>query len=325
MSTRRACLGALAAFALAPGVHAQAWPARPIQIVVPFPPGGATDTTARILAEKLAPRLGQPVIVENKAGASGVMGTGAVAKAAPDGYTLVVSPSTSLLINQFLFKKLPYSPQRDLVMVSQLMPAPVVLLVHPSVPASNAAELSKYLAANHGKLSYGSWGNGSLGHLSMAEMSRIFDADMHHVPYKGEAPMLQDLLGGQIQVAFASAQMAKAFLDNGKLKAIGVTGEQRMRALPQVPTLQEQGWKQDIFRITGWIGLAAPAATPKPVVNRLAEELRRICEQPDVRARIVALIGTEPVARGPEEFAAIYKQEYPVWERVVKASGATLD
>jgi tripartite-type tricarboxylate transporter receptor subunit TctC len=326
LHTRRECLGLLAALSLAPAVQAQpAWPTKPVQIIVPWPAGGATDSFARILAEKLAPRLGQPVIVDNKAGASGVLGTDAVAKAAPDGHTLVVSPSTSLLINQFLFKKLPYNPQRDLVMVSQIAKAPVLLLVHPGVPASNAPELVKYLAANKGKVSYGSWGNGSVGHLTLAEMSQAFGAQMNHVPYKGEAPMLQDLIGGQVQLAFASAQAAKAFVDSGRLKVIGVTGEQRLGMLPKVPTLLEQGWKDDIFRITGWIGLAAPAATPKPIVNRLAEELRKVCELPDVRARILALIGNEPTASGPEAFAATYRNDYPVWERVVKHTGASLD
>lgn len=323
--TRRACLGMLAALSLAPAAHAQTYPTKPIQLIVPYPAGGATDNAARILAEKLAAQLGQPVIVDNKAGASGVLGTDAVAKAAPDGHTLVLSLSTSLLINQFLFKKLPYNPQRDLVMVSQVVTAPIVLLAHPSVPAGNAAELVKYLGANKGTVSYGSWGIGSVGHLTLAEMSQTFGADMSHVPYKGEAPMLQDLIGGQIKLAFASALQAKSFVDAGKLKAIGVTGEQRLSVLPKVPTLLEQGWKDDIFRITGWIGLAAPAATPKPVVNRLAEEVRKACELPDVRARLLALIGNDPVARGPQEFAAVYRNDHAVWERVVKQTGATLD
>ena len=304
--------------------RAQDFPAKTIQFVVPFPAGGATDTVARLLAEKMAPRLGKAVIVDNKGGAAGILGTDTVAKAPADGHTLSVSLSTNLMINQFLFKKLPYNPQRDLALVSQIALAPIVLLVHPSVPAGTGPELLKYIAANKGKLSYGSWGIGSAGHLSGAFMSQSQNADMSHVPYKGEAPMVQDLIGGQIQMAFASAMQAKPFVDAGKLKAIGITGEQRMSVLPKVPTLVEQGLTDDVYRVTGWVAMAAPGATPKAVVQRIADEVRAACEQPDVRAKITAL-GFTAVARGPEEFAAAYRKDLPVWERLVKVTGATLD
>ena len=324
--TRRTCLGILAASALclSPAAHAQTYPTKLIRIIVPFPAGGATDTVARLLAEKMGPRLGQTIIVENKGGAAGILGTEMVVKAPGDGHTLTVSLTTNLLINQFLFKSLPYNPQRDLALVSQIAVAPIVLVVHPSVPASTGPELLKYIAANRGKVSYGSWGVGSAGHLSSAHLSKSQNAEMSHVAYKGEAPMITDLIGGQIQMAFASAQQAKSFIDTGKLKAIGVTGEQRISVLPNVPTLVEQGLKDDVFRVTGWVAMAAPAATPQAVVQRLADEVRTACELPDVRARITAL-GFTPVARGPEEFAAAYKKDLPVWERLVKQSGATLD
>jgi len=326
--TRRTCLGMLASGTIGLGfgtpARAEGFPGKTIQIVVPFPAGGATDTVARLLAEKMAPRFGQTIIVDNKGGAAGILGTDTVAKAPPDGHTLSVSLSTNLMINQFLFKKLPYNPQRDLALVSQIALAPIVLLVHPSVPAGTGPELLKYIAANKGKLSYGSWGIGSAGHLSGAFMSQSQNADMSHVPYKGEAPMVQDLIGGQIQVAFASAMQAKPFVDAGKLKAIGITGEQRMSVLPKVPTLLEQGLKDDVYRVTGWVAMAAPAATPKAVVQRIADEVRAACEQPDVRAKITAL-GFTPVALGPEEFAAAYRKDLPVWERLVKVTGATLD
>ena len=210
--TRRTCLGILAASALClgPTAHAQTYPTKPIQIIVPFPAGGATDTVARLLAEKMGPRLGQTIIVENKGGAAGILGTDTVAKAPADGHTLTVSLSTNLLTNQFLFKKLPYNPQRDLALVSQIAVAPIVLLVHPSVPASTGPELLKYIAANKGKVSYGSWGVGSAGHLSGAHMSKSQNAEMSHVAYKGEAPMITDLIGGQIQMAFASAHAGQA-------------------------------------------------------------------------------------------------------------------
>lgn len=182
-----------------------------------------------------------------------------VAKAPPDGHTLTVSLSTSLLINQFLFKNLPYNPQRDLVMVSQIATAPIVLLVHPSVPLNTGPELLKYMVANKGKLSYGSWGIGWGAHLAGSCMSQSQNADMTHVPCKGEAPMMQNLVGGQIQMAFASALQAKAFVESSKLKVIGVTGEQRIGALPNLPTLIEQGLKGDVYRVIGCVALAARA------------------------------------------------------------------
>ncbi|MFC5869365.1 Bug family tripartite tricarboxylate transporter substrate binding protein [Aquincola agrisoli] len=309
----------------APWVRAQqAWPAKPIRFIVPFNPGGATDTMARMLADKLGPRLGQTIIVENKGGAAGVIGTDAVAKAAPDGHTFTVSLSTSLLINQFLFTKLPYNPQRDLAMVSQLAIAPVTLVVHPSVPASNAAELRKYIAANKGKVSYGSYGIGSYAHLAGAYMSQSLDADMAHISYKGEAPMVQDLLGGQIQMAFSSAQNTKPHIDAGKLKVIGVTGDQRMSVLPNVPTLAEQGMKDDAYRICGWVGLAAPAKTPADIVQRMAREVSTILHTAEMREK-VANLGFSVVADTPDAFLAAYKKDAPVWEQLVKASGAKLD
>ncbi len=328
-SRRRACLALFAAPALGLGAcaaqaQAPSFPSKPIQFVVPFPPGGATDTMARMLADKMGPKLGQNIIVDNKGGAAGILGTDFVAKAAPDGHTLVLSLTTSLLTNQFLFKKLPYNPQRDLAMVSLIAVAPIVLVVHPSLPVANAAQLLDYLGTHKGKLSYGSWGIGSSAHLSGAHLSQMKDADMSHVPYKGEAPMMQDLIGGQIQLAFASALQARPFIDAGQLKIIGATGEKRLPVLPNVPTLVEQGLKDDVFRTTGWVALAAPAATPKAVQQRIADEVRAAVRLPDVRARIESF-GFDPVALGPEEFAAVYRKDLAVWERLVRQSGATLD
>ena len=324
--TRRACAGlfAGAALVLATGAHAQSYPSKPIKIVVPFAPGGATDILARLLAEKMAPRLGQPVIVDNKAGAAGIVGTDAVAKSAPDGHTLVLGLSNSLLTNQFLYEKLPYDTQRDLVLVSQIATAPLLLVVHPSVPAHTAPELLQYISRNKGKVAYGSYGIGAYPHLAGAYMNDALKADMSHVPYKGEAPMMQDLLGGQIQMAYASALQAKPHIDAGKIKAIGVTGEHRIAVMPNVPTLLEQGLKEDVYRLTGWLAFAAPAGTPPAVVKRVADELRLACEQPDVKARIAAM-GFELKASTPEAFATAYKRELPVWERLVKISGAKLD
>ncbi|MDD0817095.1 tripartite tricarboxylate transporter substrate binding protein [Curvibacter sp. HBC28] len=330
--TRRQWLSQASAAALAlagPSAFAQsasasAWPNKAIKLIVPFNAGGATDISARVIAEKLSTRLGQPVLVDNRGGAAGILGTDAVAKAAPDGYTFVLSLSTSLLINQFLYTKMPYNPQRDLALVSQVADAPTVLVVNANVPVSTGPELMAYISKNKGKLSYGSWGVGSQAHLVGAQISQTLDADMSHVAYKGEAPMLQDLIGGQIQIAIASALGAKPHIDSGKIKALGVTGEQRMTVLPQVPTLPEQGLKDEVFRTTGWVAIAAPAKTPVEVVQRMSAEVRAVCALPEVRERFAAM-GFTTVGSTPEQFAAFYKREYPVWERLVKASGAQLD
>lgn len=324
---RRTWLCAAASvLALSAGTAAQAqtFPGKPIRLVVPFPPGGATDILARMLGEKLAVAFKQPVVIENKAGAAGIIGTDAVAKATPDGHTLVLSLSNSLLTNQFLYTKLPYDTQRDLALVYQIATAPLVLVVHPSVPANTGPELLQYVKANKGKLAYGSYGTGAYPHLAGSHMSLTQQADMNHIPYKGEAPMMQELIGGQIQMAYASALQAKPHLEAGKVKAIGVTGERRMSTLPNVPTLAEQGLKDEAYRVTGWLALAAPAGTPKAVIDRIAAEVRAATRQPDVQARIAAM-GFEARDSSPEAFAAVYKQELPVWERLIKQSGARLE
>ncbi|MEJ8813516.1 tripartite tricarboxylate transporter substrate binding protein [Variovorax ureilyticus] len=328
ISSRRAWLQAAACTVALCGsfapVHAQTYPTKPIKLVVPFPAGGATDVLARVIGEKMAASMGQPVIVDNRAGAAGIIGTDAVAKSAPDGYTIVLSLSNSLLTNQFLYEKLPYDPQRDLTMVYQIAAAPLVLVVHPSMPVKTAPELLKYVSANKGKVAYGSYGIGAYPHLAGAHMSLTQQADMNHVAYKGEAPMITDLISGQIQMAFASALVAKPHIEAGKLRAIGVSGERRMSVLPNVPTLAEQGLKDEAYRVTGWLAIALPAKTPQPIVQRIADEVRKATQQPDVQTRIAAM-GFEVKDSSPEAFAAAYKQERPVWERLIKQSGAKLE
>ncbi|HSV48308.1 MAG TPA: tripartite tricarboxylate transporter substrate binding protein [Ramlibacter sp.] len=326
---RRVWLAA-AASALAmcgPSAWAQeisAFPVKPVRIVVPLAPGGATDALARLLGEKLAVSFGQPVIVDNKAGAAGIIGTDAVAKAPADGHTIVLGLSNSLLTNQYLYTRLPYHAQKDLALVYQIATAPLVLVVHPSVTASNGPELLKYVKANKGKISYGSYGLGAYPHLAGSYMSLTQQADMTHVPYKGEAPMVQDLLGGQIQMAYASALQVKQHVEAGKLKAIGVTGERRMLTMPTVPTLVEQGLKDEAYRLTGWLAFAVPAATNRTVIRRIASDVRTAVMQPDVKARIEAM-GFEVKDSSPELFLAQYKKEAPVWEQLIKKTGAKLD
>ena len=327
--TRRSWLGAAALAAAATCTGTAAWaqaayPNKPIKVVVPFAPGGATDVLARVLAEKMAVGLGQPLVIDNKPGAAGIIGTDAVAKATPDGYTLLLALSNSMLTNQFLYTKLPYSPEKDIAPIYQIAIAPLVLVAHPSVPVATGPELLKYIAANKGKVAYGSYGTGAYPHLAGAYMSQSQNADMSHVAYRGEAPMVQDLLGGQIQIAFASALQAKAHIDAGKLKAIGVSGERRMGTLPNVPTLAEQGLNDEAYRVAGWLAIGAPAGTPPAILERIATEVRKATEQPDVAQRIAAM-GFDVQKSSPALFTAAMNKERPVWERLIKASGARLD
>jgi len=301
-----------------------AWPTKPIRLVVPFNAGGATDIIARTVGEALSKRIGQPVVVDNKGGAAGILGTDAVAKAPADGHTLLLTLSTSMLINQFLYTKLPYNPQKDLALITQVAAAPVTLVVHPSVPANNMKELLAYVKAQKGKLSYGSWGTGSYAHLAGAYMSKTTDSDMVHVAYKGEAPMIQELIGGQLQLCFSSALNTKPFIDSGRVKAIGVTGKQRMDILPKVPTIYEQGVQDDAYSIFGWVAMGAPAGIPKEIVDQLSAHLREVAKDPRVVERIAAA-GFLPMMNSPQEFQQNYQRDMPIWKALVEAAGARLD
>ena len=303
---------------------AQTYPSKPIKLIVPYAAGGATDITARTIGEKLTTRLGQPVLVDNRGGAGGVTGTDQAFKSPADGYTFLVSLGTTMLINQYLYEKLPYNPQKDQALITQIALAPVVLLVNAQVPVNTAPELMQYIEHNKSKLAYGSWGMGSYAHLAGAWLSDNLKADMNHAAYKGESPMLQDLVGGQIQLTFASLQSARPYIESGRLKALAVTGTQRMIALPKVPTMSEQGIKDEVFRVTGWVGMSAPAKTPADVLARVGTEVRAILAQPDVRERIQQM-GFIPVGSTAEEFNVQFKKDAPVWERLVKLSGAKLD
>ena len=301
-----------------------AWPTKPIRLVVPFNAGGATDIIARTVGEALSKRIGQPVVVDNKGGAAGILGTDAVAKAPADGHTLLLTLSTSMLINQFLYTKLPYNPQKDLALITQVAAAPVTLVVHPSVPANNMKELLAYVKAQKGKLSYGSWGTGSYAHLAGAYMSKTTDSDMVHVAYKGEAPMIQELIGGQLQLCFSSALNTKPFIDSGRVKAIGVTGKQRMDILPKVPTIFEQGVQDDAYSIFGWVAMGAPAGIPKEIVDQLSAHLREVAKDPKVVERIAAA-GFLPMMNSPQEFQQNYQRDMPILKALVEAAGARLD
>ncbi|MEG2050311.1 MAG: tripartite tricarboxylate transporter substrate binding protein [Comamonas sp.] len=326
---RRTALQGMAALAGSSLLPHAAWakssyPAKPVRFIVPFNPGGATDIVARVLGESMSKRMGQPILVENKGGAAGMLGTDQVAKAAADGYTLALSLSTSLMINQFLYTKMAYNPQKDLVMLSQIASAPVTLVVHPSVPANNMKELLAWVKANKGKVSYGSWGVGSYAHLGGAYMSKTTGADMTHVAYKGEAPMIQELIGGQLQLCFSSAQNTKSFIDSGRLKAIGVTGRQRMTVLPNLPTIYEQSVTDEAYAIAGWVAMAAPAGTPKEIVDQIYAQVRESAKDAKVQERIAGA-GFLPLFTSPEEFAKAYAREMPVWKNLIELAEARLD
>lgn len=314
-------LGALAHPLLAADHH---YPDKPIRLVVPFPAGGALDTTARVLAARLSAQMGQPVVVDNRTGAGGIIGVDNVAKAAPDGYTLSISQSSQLLVNQFLYKKLAYNPNRDFTLIAKIADSPLVLVVGQNVPVKDAKELRAYLKANQGKLSYGSWGVGTVGHLSATKLNEVTGAQMTHVSYRGEVPMVQDVIAGNVQLAFTTGLQASLFLQSGKLKAVGVTGTSRLPTLPNVPTLAEQGFDSDVFKTVGWSAIAAPAGTPPQVIQRLADEIKLATNQPEVKKRISDL-GFVANYAGPADFAALYQKQVPVWQAVVKESGATLD
>jgi len=314
------------AMALSPLARAQtnAWPNKPIRLIVPFNPGGATDAIARTFAQALSGRIGQAVLVENKPGASGVLGTAEVVKAPADGYTLMLSLSTAMLVNQFLYTKLPYKPQQDLTLLSQVSTGPVVLVVPSSVAANNVPELLAYVKRNKGKLSYGSWGAGSSGHLALAYMSKSQDADMTHIAYRGEAPMMQDLLGGRLSVCFASALNAKPFIESGQLKGLGVTGRQRMAILPELPTIYEQGVEDDAYATVGWVAIGAPAGLPRDVVDQLSAHIAEIAKDPKM-IQIVTNVGFNLMMNRPEEFRQNYERDFPVWKRLVEIAEAKLD
>ncbi|BCN40390.1 hypothetical protein ALDI51_37090 [Alicycliphilus denitrificans] len=317
-------ISALALSSFAQTVPAQSLSDRPIKLVVPYSPGGATDILARSLAESMSQQLKLPVIVDNRPGAAGNIGVDAVAKAPADGHTLSLALSSNLMINQFLFKKLPYNPQKDLGLVAKIADAPLVLVVNPATGVTNGAQLRSWVSANKGKLAYGSWGIGTIAHMSAFRLSELMHGDMTHITYKGEAPLIQDLIGGNIPMSFASGAVAGQFIATGKLKAIGVLGPKRIASMPEVPTLSEAGFDDPLLRAVGWVGVAAPAGTPKPLVDRLAQAVEAWVATPAAQKRIHD-VGWSLAYQGPAEFTETYKREAPVWEAAVKQSGATIE
>lgn len=307
-----ALVGGAAAFA-------QEYPTRPVRLIVPFPVGGAPDVLARSVGAKLAERLGQAVVIENRVGAGGNIAYEMVAKAAPDGYTIVLA-STGIATNVSLYKNLAYDPTRDFAPITLVASSPHVLVVHPAVPAASVTELIDLAKAKTSQLSFGSSGSGTVLHLAGEMFNTMAGAPLLHVPYKGSSVALTDLLGGRLSLMFSDIPNALQHIKAGKLRALAVTGEQRSQALPQVPTVAEAGIPK--YAIIAWFGLLAPAATPAGIVAKLNKEVVAILGDPDLKGKMAGL-GQDLVGDTPEQFGAFIKSEVAKMGEVVKASGAS--
>ena len=330
MSTRRqfCAASAMGAASLGLPLHA-AWandkfPSKPLRIVVQYQAGGMTDTITRILAEPLSQRLGQPVIVENRTGASGIIGTDFVAKADADGYTMLFTTPAPIAANLVLFKKLPYDPRKDLRMLSDICTARTVLTVNPKVPAKDVASLLALIKAAPRTFAMGSWGMGTQPHQIQVFMDKQYGLETTHVAYKGEAPMVADLVGGTVQMTVGSITTLAPHIAAGRLRPLAVVGHTRAKGLPQVPTFAEQGYKEEVFNSTGPLSLMLPAKTPEAVVAQLGREVPAVVAMPAVSKRIEEL-GAEPLGNSPAQAAAAYAAYLPVSMKLVRATGVTLD
>jgi tripartite-type tricarboxylate transporter receptor subunit TctC len=314
-------LGSCLTFGSLP-VWAQEFPSRPVKVIIPFPPGGPTDVLGRIVAQKLSERLGQSFVVDNKPGASGMIGADMVAKSQPDGYTLLVNASLHV-INPSLYDKTRYDAIADFTPLSNLADVPLVLVVNAQTPAQTVKELIAWVKSSKTPVNFASSGNATAPHLA-GEAFKVATGieNMQHVPYKGSAPALTDLLSGQVQMMFDSLPSSQPFIKSGALKAIAVTTQKRSSALPNVPTIAESGIPG--FNFSTWYGMWAPKAMPQAIVQKLSNEIAQITRLPEVRDRFLAL-GAEPVGNTAEEFAAFTKSELNKWARVVKQSGARVD
>jgi tripartite-type tricarboxylate transporter receptor subunit TctC len=311
-------LTAIAAFALAAGaVHAQTYPTKPVRFIVPYAPAGAYDLLARIVASKVSGRWGQQIIVDNRPGAEGSIGTELVAKSPPDGYTILMGGLPTHAINPALYKKLPYDHIKDFAPVAMVGAAATVLVANPALPAKSVTEFIAYAKANPGKLSYG--GGGTALHLSMEMLRAMTGIDVVYVPYKGSGPAIIDLMAGQISVMFDSVPAELAYIKSGKLRALGVGSSKRTAVLPDVPTLKEAGLP---FEATLWYAIFAPAAVPKPVVDKISTDVVKTLADEDVQRRFGDM-GVDATPSTPEQLADYVKSETAKWAKAVKDSGAT--
>ena len=297
---------------------AQAWPSRPLQLVIPFPPGGGTDIIGRSLAYRMQERLGKPIVIENKAGAGGMIGTQQVAKAPPDGHTLVIGITNTFAINSTFYKAMAYDPVKDFQPVSLLAVGPHILVIHPDTPARTYAEYVEYARKNKGRLSYASYGNGSTSHLITEMLKQLHGLDLVHVPYKGIPPALADVMGNRVSMLVSSSAPAIPLVLGGKLRALAIHGDKRIDSLPEVPTMAELGYKDAGLQI--WYGLFAPAGTPAAIVSRLNAEVRTALGARDVQEQF-AKGGVYPAGMGVDEFAAFAREETVRWGKLVELAG----
>ncbi|MGZ8155500.1 MAG: Bug family tripartite tricarboxylate transporter substrate binding protein [Burkholderiales bacterium] len=318
LSRRLRCVLALLVFT-AGAALAQTYPAGPMRVIVPFPPGGGTDILARAIAHKLNEAWGQPVIVDNRGGANGTIGAAAAAKAPADGHTIIVVPS-GFAVNPSIYKNLPFDALKDFAPVTQLAASPLVLVVHPSFPSKSVKELIAFLKARPEEINYGSSGNGSPPHLATELFKLLTGTKMTHIPYKGAGPAAVDVIAGQIPIYFMNALQAVPHMKSGRLRALGVTSDKRFPGLPHVPTIAEAGVPG--YAMTNWYGMLVPANTPQNAIARLHAEVARILNLPDLKDRLSSE-GAEVIASTPGEFAAFLRQEMAKAAKIVKASGMT--
>jgi len=311
----------IAAALVAAPVLAQTYPAKPIKLVAPSTPGDAPDVIARLVADKLSVALGQQVVVDNRPGAGGVVGSDFVAKAAPDGYTLIMGNAGSHGINAAVYSKLPYDIQRDFAPVSQVAVAPNVMVINPSLPVQNVAEFIAYAKKQPGKLSYASGGNGSSAHMSMELFKSMAGVEIEHIPYKGSSPALTDVVAGQVAVFIGNMPPTVPLIKGGKLRALAVTTRSRSALMPELPTIADT---LPGFETVAWFGVLAPAGTPPDVVNRLSGEIAKIARSPEMREKLVAM-GAEPVGSTPEEFKAVIDRDIAKWKPLAQKVGIKID
>jgi tripartite-type tricarboxylate transporter receptor subunit TctC len=301
---------------------AQEWPARQIRIVVPFSPGGIADTSARAISEKLGARLGQPVVIENKPGAAGNIGSELVAKSAPDGYTLLLGYDGTIVINPHVYSRTGFDVLRDFAPVTKLGDAGVLVVAHPSLPVKDLRELIAYAKSNPGQLSYGSAGTGSSAHLACEMLSQRAGIGLVHVPYKGGGQAIADAVGGQIPLACTAVAGANQFMRTGRLRGLGLSSAKRAAGAPEVPTFIESGLPG--FVVDSWVGILAPARTPRAIVERLYAEITALLQTPEVRERF-GVLGVDPVGNSPDEYAAQIRADLERWGPVVKQAGIRIE
>ncbi|HSQ05438.1 MAG TPA: tripartite tricarboxylate transporter substrate binding protein [Burkholderiales bacterium] len=308
--------------AIALPVFAQTYPSKPIRLVIPYPPGGGSDTIARPLAQKLTEHLGQQVIIDNRGGAGGNVGMEMAARSAPDGYTIVLALTAQLAVNVSLYRKLPYDPLRDYAPITLLGNGPYILVAHPSLPVKSVRELIVFAKAHPGQIAYSSSGNGSGGHLAMELLKTMTGIDLVHIPYKGGGPALVDLLAGQVQLLFSTQVAATPHIEAGRIRALAMSTARRSALLPQIPTLAEAGVPG--YDSGVWYAILAPAGTPRDIVNKLNAEIVRALILPDYR-KLLMIAGIDAIGSTPDELTAFIKSEIAKYAKVVKDAKVHVD